>query len=75
MLDNEVNRVKAKSLAGIVGNTEVVNALLEYDKCITEVMSLMVKSQLIIDDKTEKEQVEKLEVAERKLLHSLNSLL
>ncbi|EOE6055827.1 hypothetical protein HPY06_14575 [Vibrio cholerae] len=75
MADNEVNRVKAKSLAGIVGNTEVVNALLEYDKCITDVMSLLVKSQLLIDDKTEKEQVLKLEVAERKLLHSLNRLL
>lgn len=73
MLDNEVNRVKAKSLAGIVGNTDVINALLEYDKCITEVMGFLAKAQHI-NGKTEQEQISKLASAERVLLCSLNRL-
>ncbi|MFA0108363.1 hypothetical protein AB4380_00130 [Vibrio breoganii] len=74
MLDNEVNRVKAKSLAGIVGNTETIDALLEYDKCTTEIMSLLAKPQKA-DKKAEQEKLRKLENAERALLHSLNQLL
>ncbi|ROS70921.1 hypothetical protein [Vibrio crassostreae] len=74
MLDNEVDRTRAKALSGIIGDTEVIDSILEYDKCVTNVISLLAHPKR--PDKTEKETVlNRMKESEKVLLHSLSKLL
>ena len=44
VFDNQVSRVRAKTLAGIVANPEIIDALLIYDKRVSETMAFLAKN-------------------------------
>jgi hypothetical protein len=41
MLEHEVERSKCKTLAGIIGNAEVLDKLVDYDQSVTTVLALL----------------------------------
>ncbi|WP_305858099.1 hypothetical protein [Balneatrix alpica] len=74
MLSNEVDRTRAKALAGIIGNSNVIDSILFYDRCVSDVISLLAHPK-----RTNKEEkkilLEKMKESEKKLLYALGKLL
>lgn len=74
MLENEVDRTRAKALSGIIGNSQVVNSILEYDKYIGEVISLLAHPKRT-DEQEKNQALEKMKKSEKELLYALGTIL
>ncbi|PKG59213.1 hypothetical protein, partial [Shewanella sp. GutDb-MelDb] len=55
MLESEIDRTRAKALSGIIGNNLVTDALLEYDKYISDVISFLIDPRC--SDKVERDRL------------------
>ncbi|WP_077343619.1 hypothetical protein [Pseudocolwellia agarivorans] len=74
MQESEIDRTRAKALSGIIGNNLVTDALLEYDKCISKVISFIIDPKC--SDKNERNSlIEKMKLSEKEFLHALGKLL
>ncbi|EOK5734527.1 hypothetical protein ACWOUW_004267 [Vibrio vulnificus] len=73
-LESEIDRVKTKTLAGVIGNDEVINALLDYDNAYGRVIVLY-ESYLIAEEDARKLAFKRMHESERKLLKALSKLL
>jgi len=70
MQKNQEDRVKAKALIGIVGNVQVINSMLEYDKSVSEVIHVLNNS-----NNNHEEAMEKMKNSEKELLYALVNLI
>ncbi len=74
MLENEVDRTRAKALAGIIGNSNVIDSILLYDRCVSDVISLLTHPKRT-DEEEKNVLLEKMKESEKKLLYALGKLL
>jgi hypothetical protein len=74
MLENEVDRTKTKALSGLLGNTKVIDSILEYDKYVGEVISLLAHPKR--NEEEEKNQaINRMKESEKELLYALGKLI
>jgi hypothetical protein len=74
MLENEVDRTRAKALSGIIGNTKVIDSILEYDKHVAEVISLLAHPKRT-EDEEKRKALARMKESEKELLYALGKLL
>ena len=74
MLENEVDRTKAKALSGLIGNTKVIDSILEYDKYVGEVISLLAHPKRT-EEEEKNQAVGRMKDSEKELLYALGKLL
>lgn len=73
MLDNEVARVKAKAICGLIGSSSLLDALLEYDRALSDKINFL--SDNYNPSMARYDELSDVAFAkERQLLNALNSL-
>lgn len=75
MLEAGVDRTKAKALAGILGKPEVLSALLDYDRCASEIINYYAASSGKVEKESTEHLMDELRKNERGLMDSLKVLL
>jgi hypothetical protein len=74
LLESEVDRTRAKALAGLMGNSDVIDFLLEHDGAINEVIKLLAHPRKVEAEARDKV-LSNMRQCEKKLLLSLGNLL
>jgi len=74
MLSLESEIMKAKALAGITGNKELLDAFIQYDKMISRAIGVFVR-KLKLPDEEVQEILDSIHTSERNLLNSMHVLL
>lgn len=74
MLENEVDRTKAKALSGLLGNTKVIDFILEYDKYVGEVISLLAHPKRT-EEEEKNQAIGRMKESEKELLYALGKLI
>lgn len=74
MLEDEVDRTRAKALAGLIGNSDVIDLLLEHDSAVSNVISLLAHPRRVEAEEKDKV-INQMRQCEKNLLLSLGALL
>jgi hypothetical protein len=74
MLENEVDRTKTKALSGLLGNTKVIDSILEYDKYVGEVISLLAHPKRT-EEEEKNQAINRMKESEKELLYALGKLI
>jgi hypothetical protein len=74
MLENEVDRTKTKALSGLLGNTKVIDSILEYDKYVGEVISLLAHPKRT-EEEEKNQAIGRMKESEKELLYALGKLI
>jgi hypothetical protein len=74
MLEGEIDRIRAKALAGLIGNSDVIDLLLEHDSAIRKVLNLLAHPRRVEIEEKERVLCE-MRQCEKSLLLSLGKIL
>jgi hypothetical protein len=73
MQDNQENRVKAKALIGLIGDSKIIDSMLKYDKCVSDVIQILNGSNEI--HLKQDEAIKQMKISEKELLYALGNII